>query len=197
MTQDDTDDVDDTDTETGTDNEREAEAGTETDAEAEDAAGDASTEDTSSGGLASVLRDLIETVAQSDFDIQGNAAVSRGRTDIGRMSVGHDVSIGVGTVDDAVADAGETAPASEGPDHPTSVEYDDGGTEALVAIDVPEIEPEALAAGVSSRNGDLLVGDGERIIERVSHRLADASLAAASYHNGILEVHLREGGNRS
>ena len=191
MTQDDIDDTE-TDDETG------AETGSETGDDAEDAAaGDAPTEDASSGGLASVLRDLVKRVAESDLDVRSDAAVGHGRTDIGRMSVGHDISIDVGTVDDAVADAGGPAPASEGPDHPTSVEYDEDGSEALIAVDVPEIEPEGLAAGISSRNGDLLVGDGERIIERVPHRLADASLAAASYHNGVLEVHLKEGGNRS
>jgi len=178
---------------------------------------DATSEDDGSGGLTSLLRSALETLAEADVGSSTGAA-SSGSTDIGRASIGHGFSIGVGTIDDITdddrrrigssdsADVGagidantglDDTASSVGTDHPTHVRYDEDGTEAIIAVDVPEIEPEELSAGVSSRNDDLLVGTEERIAERVSHDLADPELAAASYHNAVLEVHLKEGGDRS
>ncbi|PSP61907.1 hypothetical protein BRC77_11650 [Halobacteriales archaeon QH_8_64_26] len=176
---------------------------------------DATSEDDGSGGLTSLLRSALETLAEADVGSSTGAA-SSGGTDIGRGRIGHEFSIGVGTIEDitdddrrrigpsdtatdvgAGIDAGTGLADSVGTDHPTHVRYDEDGTEAIIAVDVPEIEPEELSAGVSSRNDDLLVGTEERIAERVSHDLADPELAAASYHNAVLEVHLKEGGDRS
>jgi HSP20 family molecular chaperone IbpA len=171
--------------------------------DAEDArdATDTSTDatDEESGGLASLLRGLLETIVEAD---SSGRAIGRGRTGIGRGRIGHEFSIGVGTIDDATPDPGSEAldtgaTASDAPDHATSVEYNEAGTEALVAVDVPEVGPEDLSAGVSSRNGDLLIGADDAIVERVSHDLTDAELAAASYHNAVLEIHLKERSDRS
>jgi HSP20 family molecular chaperone IbpA len=176
---------------------------------------DATSEDDGSGGLTSLLRSALETLAEADVGSSTGAA-SSGSTDIGRGRIGHEFSIGVGTIEDitdddrrrigpsntatdvgAGIDAGTGLADSVGTDHPTHVRYDEDGTEAIVAVDVPEIDPEELSAGVSSRNGDLLVGTEEAIAERVSHDFANPELAAASYHNAVLEVHLKEGGDRS
>jgi hypothetical protein len=153
------------------------------------------------GGIGSLLRGLLETITDAD---SGSRKVGRGRTDIGRARIGHDFSIGVGPIDDAAAGSGRTpgraAPDAsdpgDGPVHVRNVEYNDDGTEALVALDVSAIEPEELAAGVSSRNGDLLVGTEERIAERVPLRPAHLSLTATTYKDGVLEAHLTGGDDR-
>ncbi|PSP73523.1 hypothetical protein BRC86_08875 [Halobacteriales archaeon QS_3_64_16] len=206
MTRDDTTDTDDT-----TNDPEDAE-------DATDSETGATSENDESGGLASLLRSALETLVEADVDSSTGAAGS-GSTDIGRGRIGHEFSIGVGTIDDitdddrrrigpsdgatgvgAGIDAGtglDGTTDSVGTDHPTHVRYDEDGTEAIIAVDVPEIDPEELSAGISSQNGDLLVGTEAAIAERVSHDLTDPELAAASYHNAVLEVHLKEGGDRS
>lgn len=194
---------------TGNDDDHETETGTDAENDSEDD----TAADSERGGLTSMLRDLVETIAEAG---SSEKAVGRGRIDVGRARIGHDFSIGVGTLDDVTdadrrrvggtgVDAGvnvetglgatDTTDAAGGTgadtDHPTDVRYDEEESEAIVTIDVSEIDPERLAAGVSSRNGDLLVGTDDTIVERVPHRLTDATLAAASYHNGVLELHLR------
>jgi HSP20 family molecular chaperone IbpA len=202
MTRDDTTDTDDT-----TNDPEDAEA-------AADSEAGTTSENDESGGLASLLRSALETLVEADVGSSTGAAGS-GSTDIGRGRIGHEFSIGVGTIEDitdddrrrigasdsatdvgAGIDAGTGLADSVGTDHPTHVRYDEDGTEAIVAVDVPEIDPTELSAGISSRNGDLLVGTEEAIAERVSHDLTDPEFAAASYHNAVLEVHLKEGGDR-
>jgi hypothetical protein len=172
---------------------------TDTDSSDDDAG--TKTDSNGSSGLGSLLRELVDSVANAD---QSERTAGRSRSGIGRGRIGHDVSIGVGTVDsitDAdrgrVGDAGGGTTRTTGGEHPTTVQYDDGETEAIAVIDVPEIDTSNLSAGISNRNGDLLVGTDEAIVERVRHRLTDATIAAASYHNGVLELHLRDGRDRS
>ena len=60
----------------------------------------------------------------------------------------------------------------------------------VVTLDLPDVDPTELAAGVDSSGGTLVVGAGSTILERVSLPRNDLEVADASFNNGILDVQL-------
>lgn len=144
------------------------------------------------GGIGGALRDLLAAV--SDLRAEGTVDASRsssgrGRTDYG-LSVGTlDAAVGrSGTADRSGDSTGERTEVAE-ETYATAVQPAEEGV--VVTADLPEVDPEALSAGVRSASRTLLIADDERLLTRVSLDRGDLAIGDATYNNGVLELRLR------
>jgi HSP20 family molecular chaperone IbpA len=134
-----------------------------------------------SGFVRTVLSDLFETIADMDERNQhrrtgtGSARSPNSRVDYG-------LSIGIGPQADVER---ETSPAAD-TDHAASVAPTEEG--CVVTIDLPDIDPRELAAGIDGQA--LLVADDDGVIERVSLPHEGLAVGDASFNNGVLDVYL-------
>lgn len=137
------------------------------------------------GIVRTVLSGLFETIA--DMDERGQqrrSATGSGRSGTTRFDYGVDIGIGPGREADESRD-----PAVESDrEYAAAVSPTDEG--CVVTLDLPDVDPTELAAGVDSSGGTLVVGAGSTILERVSLPRNDLEVADASFNNGVLDVRL-------
>lgn len=138
------------------------------------------------GIVRTVLSGLFETIA--DMDERGQrrrSATGSGRSGTTRFDYGLDIGIGPGKeADEATHD-----PAVESDrEYAAAVSPTEEG--CVVTLDLPDVDPTDLAAGVDSSGGTLVVGAGSTILERVPLPRDDLEVADASFNNGILDVRL-------
>jgi HSP20 family molecular chaperone IbpA len=153
--------------------------------------------DRSNHGLGTLLRDLFESIVTTD----GDSHVSgHGSTDVpvGRGRIGHEFSIGIGTLDSITEahDHGDQKRTrrdvnrQDATEYATSVrEVDD---EISVVMDLAGVDPETLSAGVNSHTAELVIATNGDVIERVALPHGMLTIANTWYNNGILELSLRE-----
>ncbi|RJS97105.1 gas vesicle protein GvpH [Halococcus sp. IIIV-5B] len=145
------------------------------DAERSDAGG--------SGFVRTVLSGLFETIADMDErDQRRRSATGSGRSGSTRFDYGLDVGIGPGR------DESQSRDPEVETDYAASVNPTDEG--CIVTLDLPDVDPRDLAAGVDSSGETLVVGTDSVILERVSLPRGDLAVADASFNNGVLDVRL-------
>ncbi|WP_435076950.1 gas vesicle protein GvpH [Halococcus sp. AFM35] len=142
---------------------------------------DNSDNDGKSGFVRTVLSDLFETITEMDERDQ-RRRTGTGSARSGTSRVDYGLSIGIGPQADVER---ETSPAAD-TDHAASVSPTEDG--CVVTIDLPDVDPRELAAGVDGRT--LLIADDEGVIERVSLPHEGLAVDDASFNNGILDVRL-------
>lgn len=134
-----------------------------------------------SGFVRTVLSDLFETIVDMD-DRNQRRRTGTGSARSGNSRVDYGLSIGIGPQADVER---ERSPAAD-TDHAASVSPTEGG--CVVTIDLPDVDPRELAAGVDGRT--LLIADDEGVLERVSLPHEGLAVDDASFNNGILDVRL-------
>lgn len=146
-------------------------------------------EDTERPGIVrTVLSGLFETIA--DMDERGQrrrSATGSGRSGTTRFDYGLDIGIGPGH--DSGANPARTEAEA---DYATTLQPLDDGY--VVTLDLPDVDPHELVAGVDAESERLVVADDDRVLERVSLPSGDFEVAEASFNNGILDVRLRATG---
>ena len=105
------------------------------------------------------------------------------RSDNSRVDYG--LSIGIGPQADIERET--NTPTAADTDHAATVHPMDEG--CVVTLDLPDIDPHELSAGVDT--GTLLVAVDDGVIERVNLPRNDLEVGDASFNNGILDVRLR------
>jgi HSP20 family molecular chaperone IbpA len=153
--------------------------------------------DRSNHELGTLLRDLFESIVATD----GDSHVSRRRssdTPVGRGRIGHEFSIGIGTLDSITNDhdRGDKKRTRRDVSRPDTTDYatsvrkmDD---EISVVADLAGVDPETLSAGVNSHTAELVIAADGDVIERVTLPQGGLTIADTWYNNGILELSLRE-----
>jgi HSP20 family molecular chaperone IbpA len=151
--------------------------------------------DSPNHGLGTLLRDLFESIVATN---EVNRMSGRGSSDapVGRGRIGHEFSIGIGTLDSITeahdrGDQNRTRRDVSGQDtYATSVrEVDD---EISVVADLAGVDPDTLSAGVNSHTAELVIATNGNVIERVALPHGTVTIADTWYNNGILELSLRE-----
>jgi HSP20 family molecular chaperone IbpA len=139
-----------------------------------------------SGFVRTVLSDLFETIADMD-DRNQRRRTGTGSARSGNSRVDYGLSVGIGPQADIEQET-ET-PAAADTDHTAAVHSMDNG--CVVTLDLPDIDPRELSAGVDASDGTLLVGVEKGVIERVALPRSDLEVGDASFNNGVLDVRLR------
>ncbi|WP_248905496.1 gas vesicle protein GvpH [Halocatena marina] len=134
------------------------------------------------GGIVQTLREILETIVAAEEERQRHG---KGSTTLGKTRLGYEFSIDTGTL----SDLGPDSRTTNSSDRATAVRYVDGNV--LVTIDIPEVDPETVSAGVDNRTGELLLGIDGTIEERIPLRQKGLKIVTASVTNGILEFHLQ------
>ena len=135
-----------------------------------------------SGGVAGLLRQLLETLQRLD----DTGGIKRGQDRRGETGFEYEyrVSLGLGS-DDARPDDSRSIET----DQPVSVEETLDG--ARVTIDLPAVDPETLQASVRGRR--LVVAAADEPIARVQLPESGFGVRTATYNNGVLEILLGDG----
>ncbi|HET7324928.1 MAG TPA: gas vesicle protein GvpH [Halococcus sp.] len=141
-----------------------------------------------SGIIRTILSDVFESIADMDERNQRRRSAT-GSARRGRSRFDYGFSIGIGPQADERGDANRT-PATADTDHSASIHETNEG--AVVTLDVPDIDPRGLSAGVDSSARMLVVAVENEVIERVSLPRGDLEVRDASFNNGILDVYLQE-----
>jgi HSP20 family molecular chaperone IbpA len=139
-----------------------------------------------SGVVRTILSDLFETIA--DMDERDERRTGTGTAHSGNSRVDYGLSIGIGPQADIERET-QTPPAAN-TDHSAAVHETDKG--CVVTLDLPDIDPRELSAGVDASDGTLLVAVGDGVIERVSLPRSDLEVRDGSFNNGVLDVRLME-----
>lgn len=147
---------------------------------------DRDTDRESTGFIRAVLSGLVETIADMDErDERRRTETGTAHGDTARFDYGF--SVGIGPQTDG-RDRAEPVAAAE-TDHTTTVQSVDDG--CVVTLDLPDVTPRELSAGVDGSARALVVADDGGVIERVALPRGDLEVRGASYNNGVLDVHLR------
>lgn len=154
--------------------------------------------------LLDVLRHVVETLQDAERGDEdgktgrGTVSGNHTRTDYGfSVSSGPDPDslwerLGVDEPSEA-GDAGSSGststPAPADDDHLVDVREEEDAV--VVLADIPQATAEDVTAGIDRERGDLVIGLGSDVIERIA--LGDAGIAVAdsTFRNGVLEVRLR------
>ncbi|WP_101296550.1 gas vesicle protein GvpH [Halegenticoccus soli] len=139
-------------------------------------------------GLVGALRRVLETL--HELDAEGSRVETRrGVARSGGRKAEYGYSIRVGSLRDE-GERSRPSRTDEPPatDRPVSVrEVADG---AIVVADLPDVDPETLAAGVDGRRLTV-AADGDTVV-RVDLSRAGLVVGEATYNNGVLELRLRD-----
>lgn len=147
------------------------------------------------GVVRTILSGLFETLAEMDEDDRrqrsrtGSARSGRKRLDYG-LSVGIGPQSGIDGRDGTEVGDDESAELISGTDHAATVSQTEAGQ--VVTIDLSDVDPRELSAGVGGNGRTLLVADNEGVIERVPLPQAGLAVADASFNNGVLDVWLED-----
>lgn len=145
-----------------------------------------------SGIVRTILSDLFETIADMDEQNQRRrSGTGSARSSNSRFDYGFSVGIGPPSEHIDATDADETPSALADTDHAATVHETEEGV--VVTLDLPEVEPSELSAGVNSSTQTLLVGLDNEIIERVPLPHGNLEVGDASFNNGVLDVRLHGG----
>lgn len=139
------------------------------------------------GLIRTVLTDVFETIADMDSGERrrGLGTAREGKT---RFDYGFDVGVGsesrqtdgdVRTLDGATGTE---------PDHAAAIQPTKAGY--VATIDLPDVDPSELAAGVNGDARTLVVADDGGVVGRFSVPDGDLEVGEASYNNGVLDVRL-------
>ena len=145
------------------------------------------------GVVRTMLSGLIETLAEMDENDQrrrsghGSARSGRKRLDYG-LSVGIGPQAGIDGRDGTGIEREEVPESIAETDHAATVSPTETGQ--IVTIDLPDVDPRELSAGVGGDGRTLVVADDEGVVERVPLPHAGLAVADASFNNGILDVWL-------
>ncbi|RRJ29543.1 hypothetical protein [Halocatena pleomorpha] len=139
-------------------------------------------------GIGSLFNGLLGVLTETDGRYQG---VNSGDTDIGRTCVGHEFSIGIGTLADSEIERRSISVPTQS--NPTTVRYDDIGAVVVVDLCDENITPEELAGGITDMHGEpiFVVATGRELIARVPLRHGDFEVVDARFNNGVLEIRLQ------
>ncbi|SFL07490.1 GvpH protein [Halogranum rubrum] len=139
-------------------------------------------------GILGSLRRFLETLDQMS---ENGESVRHGRAVSDRGTV--DYSIRIGSIRDPEHDelSGRPSNAEVSPESPVNVRETDEGV--VVHLDLPEVEGETVAAGVDGRT--LVVGVDNNVYKRIRLPRYGLTVIAGAYRNGILELHLEDGGD--
>ncbi|EMA46535.1 gas vesicle protein GvpH [Halococcus saccharolyticus] len=142
------------------------------------------------GGLIrTALRDALEAAADADED--GRARRTGSVTD-GKRRAEYGITVGTirpGEVPSTTEESRTAALETTDTEYATSVRRAEDGL--VVTADLPEIDPEGLAAGVTDDSRTLLIADDDRLLTRVDLPEGEFAVDGASYNNAVLEVYLR------
>jgi HSP20 family molecular chaperone IbpA len=139
------------------------------------------------GFVRTILSDLFETIADMDERNQRQRS-GTGSARSGDTRFDYGLSIGIGPQADV--ERGTNTPPAADTDHSAAVHETNGGW--VVTLDLPDIDPRELSAGVDSSDRTLLVAVNDRAIERVGLPRGDLEVQDASFNNDILDVRLTE-----
>ena len=154
--------------------------------------------DDSDNGLGTLLRDLFESIVTTDGVTRVNGHGSS-NAPVGRGRIGHEFSIGIGTLDSSteIHDRGEqkrTRRDGSGPEAPDcATRVRDVNDEISVVVDLASVDPDTLSAGVDNRTAELVIAANGDVIERVALPHGRLTIAETGYNNAILELRLQEG----
>jgi HSP20 family molecular chaperone IbpA len=149
------------------------------------------TDENDKGFVRTVLTGLFETIAEMDErDQQRRSGRASARS--GRARFDYGLDIGIGPPADVAEEASER-PVDD-TDHAATVHS--AGEGYVVTVDLPNVDPTELSAGVDESARRLLIADDGGVIERVDLPDERLDVADASFNNGILDVHLRRRGER-
>lgn len=148
---------------------------------------DKSDEPDESGALRTILSDLFETIADMD-ERNGRRRTGTGTAQSDNARFDYGFSVGIGPQADR-GGTSETQPAAADTDHAATVHSLDKG--CVVTLDLPDIDPRELSAGVDRSAQTLLVAVDAGVIERVGLPHGDLEVRDASFNNGVLDVRLR------
>ena len=147
---------------------------------------DHESDESNGGAIRTILTDLFESIAE--MDERGE----RRRTGTGtthsknkRFDYGFTVGIGPQADDER---AGTDEPSPDGTERAAVVHETDEGV--VVTLDLPDVHPTDLSAGVDASARALVVGEDGTVIERVALPRGDLEVAGASFNNGVLDVRL-------
>ncbi|WP_129115141.1 gas vesicle protein GvpH [Halegenticoccus tardaugens] len=155
-----------------------------------------------SGGLAAAIRRLVETARELEaegkrFEHRSRDARSRGS----HVEYGYSVRVGLGgerddgrrpndgrrpRSDRRPEDGRDRDERSPRTDRPVSVRPTADG--AVVSVDLPDVDPETLAAGVTGRR--LTVASDGEPVARVDLPSEGRVVGGATYNNGVLEIEI-------
>lgn len=166
-----------------------------------------------SSSLLDVLRHVVETLQDAERDGEGSktgtgtVSGKRTRTDYGfSVSTGPDPDslwerLGVdeeGESSDSGASSSSgtsSTPAPADDDHLVDVREEEDAV--VVFADLPRATAEEVTAGIDREAGELVIGLGSDVVERIPLGDAGIDVADSTFRNGVLEVRLRtdpEGG---
>ena len=134
-----------------------------------------------SGGVAGLLRQLLETLQRLD----DTGGIKRGQGRRGETGFEYEYRVSLGLGSDGASEDTQSIET----DQPVSVEETLDG--ARVTIDLPAVDPETLQASVRGRR--LVVAAADEPIARVRLPESGYGVRTATYNNGILEILLGDG----
>jgi HSP20 family molecular chaperone IbpA len=142
-------------------------------------------DDEKSGFVRTVLTGLIETISEMDEHDQRRRSKTASAHS-GKKRLDYGLSVGIGPQSETTTE--RRSPAAD-TDHATTLDSTEAG--CVVTIDLPDIDPRELSAGVDGNT--LLIADDEGVIERVSLPREGLAVGDASFNNGVLDVRLHGG----
>lgn len=140
-----------------------------------------------SGFVRTVLSDLFETIADMD-DRNQRRRTGTGSARSGTSRFDYGFSIGIGPQAEH-GNTRETPPVAADADHAATVHPTEEG--CVVTLDLPDIDPRKLSAGVDTSARTLVVAADDGVIARVELPHGDLDVRDASYNNGILDIRLQ------
>jgi hypothetical protein len=151
-----------------------------------------SKKDTIGGLIGTVLSDALEAVADADEE---ERATRTGSVTDGKRRAEYGITVGTIRPGAVPSSPENRAAALETTDteYATSVRRIEG--ELVVTADLPEIDPEGLAAGVTGDSNTLLIANDDRLLTRVGLPDGGFAVDGASFNNAVLEVYLRPAEN--
>ena len=140
-----------------------------------------------SGALQTILSDLFETIVDMDEQNQrrqtGTGTVHGDNT---QFDFGFSVTIGSQA---GWGETHETQSVSADTDHATTIHSTNEGY--VVTVDLPDVDPPELSAGVDTNHETLSIAVDGDMIERVALPQSSLEVSDESFNNGVLDIQLR------
>ncbi|MFC6906132.1 gas vesicle protein GvpH [Halalkalicoccus tibetensis] len=154
--------------------------------------------------LLDVLRHVVETLQDAERDGEGSGTGS-GTVSGNHTRTDYGFSVGTGPDPDSLwerlgvdeeseasgsgSSGSASTPAPADDDHLVDIREEEDAV--VVLADLPQATAEDVTAGIDRERGDLVIGLGSEVIERIPLGDAGIDVADSTFRNGVLEVRLR------
>lgn len=139
--------------------------------------------------IRTALSALFESIAEMD-ERDERQRTGTGTARHGNKRFDYGFSVGIGPqFDETDRGRGGSTPVSSDTDHATTVH--ETGEEVVATLDLSEVDPGGLSAGVDRDARTLVVARDREVLERLALPRGDLEVQDASFNNGVLNVRLR------